>query len=318
MRFIKLPHSIKSSDGVHTLNGVIYVPVGTVKAAVQIIHGMCERTELYDDLLSKLASHGYAAFCHDQLGHGAAAAASDSLGFIAEENGAELLIHDARAFSEEFLPDYAGVPHFLFGHSMGSFTARICSERFSKMADGLILAGTSGPQKAAPLSIAVTDVKSLVQGGEHRSESAQRLFYDIFNAAFRSEERRDYSWLSTDPDIIKAHEQDPLFNFTYSVSAMNDVVRLCTMCNEDSWFENYRRGLPALIISGEKDPLGSFGKGALEVYKRIEAVSPGSVTFKLYRAARHELLNEYCKPAVIDDILTWLGLQCDAFINKQV
>ena len=311
MRFIKYPHSIKSCDGVHTLNGVIFIPIGTVKATVQIIHGMCEHIELYDVFMSRLAENGFAAFCFDQLGHGKTAGGAEGLGFIADENGAQLLISDAHEFSKEFLPDYKGVPHFLFGHSMGSFTARICSERFPEMADGLILAGTSGVQRAAHLGIAVTDVKSLVQGGEHRSESAQRIFYDIFNAAFRKE-ARDYSWLSTDRDVIAEHENDPLFNFTYSVGAMNDVVRLCMMCSEDSWFENYRRGLPALIISGENDPLGNFGKGALEVYKRIEAVSPGSAAFKLYRAARHELLHEYCTSAVIEDILTWLCKQAAA------
>ena len=308
MRFVKLSHSIKSADSVHTLNGVIYVPVGTVKATFQIVHGMCEHIELYDEFMTALAQNGYAAFIHDQLGHGKTAGGVSGLGFFAEENGGDLLVEDAKAYAGEFLPDYACVKHFLFGHSMGSFTARIMSELYPETADGLILAGTSGPQKAAPLGIVVTDVKSRLQGGDHRSESAQRLFYDVYNYEFK-DENRDYSWLSTDPNVITAHEQDDLFNFTFSIKAMNDVVRLCTQCNRDEWFESYRSDLPALIISGENDPLGNFGKGALEVYKRIEAAAPGKATFKLYGGVRHELLHDVCRGTVTEDILTWLGAQ---------
>lgn len=305
MIYTSVSHSIKSTDGEHTLNGVIFMPIGTVKATVQIIHGMCEHIELYEPFMSFLAENGYAVFAHDQLGHGAAAGGLDVLGFIAAHSGSELLVKDARKFSAEFLPDFAGVKHFVFGHSMGSFIARICEDQYPEMTDGIILAGTSGVQKAAPLGIAVTDIKSRVQGSEHRSESAQRLFFEYYNHEFR-DEKKDYSWLSCDPEVIAAHERDELFNFTYSISAMNDVVRLCTQCSSDVWFDRYRADCPALIISGEHDPLGNFGKGVFEMYKRLSAIPDGDITFKLYRGARHELLNESCKGQVKEDILRWL------------
>ena len=306
MRYTTVSHKIKSSDGRHTLNGVIYVPIGTVRATVQVIHGMCEHIELYDEFMSTLAAHGIAAFAHDQLGHGKTAEGLSGLGFFAEENGGELLVEDAYRFAEEFINDYSGVKHFVFGHSMGSFTARLLSEKHPETVGGMILAGTSGPQRAAPLGIAVTDVKSRVQGSSHRSNSAQRLFYDVYNHVFKDEDK-DYSWLSTDPAVIEEHERDELFSFTFSIKAMNDVVRMCTECNTDEWFESFRRDCPTLIISGENDPLGNFGKGALEVYRRTHAVSPENVTFKLYGGARHELLREGCKQVVMTDILTWIN-----------
>lgn len=302
-----MTHSIKSADGIHTLNGIIYVPVGTVKATVQIIHGMCQHIELYDEFMSRLAENGYACFAHDQLGHGKTAGTTEGLGFFAEEDGDKLLVRDAYRFACEFVGDYSGVKHFVFGHSMGSFTARILSVEHPDIVDGMILAGTSGIQKAAPIGIAFTDVKSRVQGGDHRSESAQRLFYDMYNQHFRAE-NRDYSWLSTLPEEIEAHEKDELFNFTFSVKAMNDVVRLCSECSSDEWFSNFRRDCPTLMLSGENDPLGDFGRGVLEVYKRLSAISPDNVTFKLYSNARHELLHEYCKNTVIADILKWIHL----------
>ncbi len=305
MRFAKVEHKTASADGVHTLNGVIYVPIGTVRATVQIIHGLCEHIGLYDEFMSALAEHGYACFMHDQLGHGNTAANKDELGFYAEENGDRLLIEDARRFALEFLPDYEGVAHYIFGHSMGSFIARLIAGEYPSDTDGIILAGTSGPQRAAPIGLAVTDVKSRIQGGEHRSQSAQRIFYDMYNLHFRKE-ARDYSWLSTLVDVIDEHERDELFNFTFSIKAMNDVVKLCAECNKDEWFESFRGSCRVLLISGENDPLGGFGKGALEVCRRLNDES--RVSFKLYSGARHELLHEYCTETVIRDVLKWLSL----------
>ena len=306
MKFTKVPCPVKSADGAHTLNGIIYVPIGTVKAAVMIIHGLCEHIELYDRFMTKLAENGIAAFAYDQQGHGKTAAASSELGFFAEDDGAQLLIDDAHIFAEEVFADYTGIPRLVFGHSMGTFTARLLCEEYPGTVDGLILAGTSGRQPGAALSIALTDVKSRVQGGAHRSQSAQRLFYDIYNLTFR-DESKDYSWLSTLPEVIEEHENDELFNFTFSVKGMNDIVRLCTRCSTDEWYENFPKDCPVLLISGEHDPLGNFGKGVLEVYKRLKDVtSEDNVTLKLYRNARHELLHEYCTETVINDIITWI------------
>ena len=305
MRYTTVSHTIKSSDGIHDLNGIIYLPIGTPKATVQIIHGLCEHIELYDEFMSELAKNGIVCFAHDQLGHGRTAFSIDDLGKFADKNGDDLLIIDAHRFSEEFIGEFTCMKHFVFGHSMGSFPARICSELFPEMADGLILAGTSGPQRAAPLGIAFTDIKSKVLGGDHRSESDQQLCYGIYNHEFR-DEKRDYSWLSCDSSVIDDHEKDEYFNFTFSVKAMNDVVRLCSRCNTDEWFAHYSSDCPALIISGENDPLGNFGKGALETYKRMSAVAGDNITFKLYRNARHELLHDHCRYSVMSDILTWI------------
>ncbi len=302
MRYTKIPLKIKSSDDIHDLNGIIYVPIGSVKATVQIIHGVCEHIELYDEFMSRLAQNGIVCFAHDQLGHGRTARNFDELGFFASENGVEHLVDDACKFACECISDY-NTKHFIFGHSMGTFTTRICCEKYPQIADGIILAGTSGHQPAAPIGIAVTDIKSMIQGSEHRSESTQRMFFDIYNYVFRAE-TDDYSWLSTLPEVIESHKNDEYFNFTFSIKAMNDIVRLCNECNSEEWFANFPK-IPSLIISGEHDPLGNFGKGVLEVYKKLKDTSPS--TFKLYRNARHELLHEYCTETVISDIISWIN-----------
>ncbi len=305
MNYTTMNYCVLSTDNIHTLNGVIYIPVGTPKATVQIIHGMSEHIELYEEFMRILAENGYVVWIHDQLGHGKTAGSVNNLGFFAENDGDKFLVDDAFAFAKDLLKNYSGLKHILFGHSMGSFVARLCSEKYPETADFLILAGTGGSQKAAPFGLAFTELGSKVRGNDFRSELTQKAFFDMYNHEFKKEEN-DYSWLTRDTEVIKRHINDEYFNFTFSLKAMNDLVTLSTNCNSDEWFEKFRKDLPTLIISGEKDPVGDNGKGVMEVFKNLESHGVEDLSFKLYSECRHELLNELNKEEVFQDILHWI------------
>ena len=62
--------SVPSTDKVHMLKGVVYVPEGEIKAIVQVVHGMEEHIGRYDPFLRFLAQRGFLAFGYDHLGHG--------------------------------------------------------------------------------------------------------------------------------------------------------------------------------------------------------------------------------------------------------
>jgi alpha-beta hydrolase superfamily lysophospholipase len=66
------------------------------------------------------------------------------------------------------------------------------------------------------------------------------------------------------------------------------------------------KSLPVYIISGDKDPVGKFGKGVLELYERFRSLGFSDLSYKLYKDARHELLNETNREEVINDLLVWL------------
>ena len=306
MKYTTVEHTAKSTDNIHILHGKIFIPIGTPKATVQIIHGMSEHTEIYEEFMGILAENGYVAFIHDQLGHGKTAGSVEKLGFFAEENGDVILVDDAYNFAAELLDSYKGLKHILFGHSMGSFVARICSEKYPEMADGLIMEGTGGSQKGSQFGLAITDFGSKVKGLDYKSELTQKVFFDIYNYEFK-EEKNDYSWITRDKDIIQQHINDEYFNFTFSLKAMNDLVMLSTKCNSDEWFDNYRKDLPTLIISGEKDPVGENGRGVMEIFKNLESRGVGDLSFKLYSECRHELIHELNKEEVFEDILCWIG-----------
>ena len=64
--------------------------------------------------------------------------------------------------------------------------------------------------------------------------------------------------------------------------------------------------LPILVISGELDPVGDYGKGIDAVCAKLEQTGHTAVTKKLYPKCRHEVLNELNKEEVMADVLQWI------------
>ena len=61
---------VRSSDGIHTLAGVVYLPEGKAKGIYHIVHGMTEHIGRYNRIMTDLVGEGYICVGYDNLGHG--------------------------------------------------------------------------------------------------------------------------------------------------------------------------------------------------------------------------------------------------------
>ena len=75
------------------------------------------------------------------------------------------------------------------------------------------------------------------------------------------------------------------------------------------------KSLPLLLISGECDPVGGFGKGVRAAYARYQAAGLQQVRCLLYPGCRHELLNEVNRETVYADLLDWMNAHMAAGQN---
>jgi alpha-beta hydrolase superfamily lysophospholipase len=66
------------------------------------------------------------------------------------------------------------------------------------------------------------------------------------------------------------------------------------------------KDLPVLLISGNDDPVGGMGKGIAKLSTLYINNGLKSVNLLLYPKARHELLKEFCRNKVMDDVVIWL------------
>ena len=307
MSYTKKDYKALSSDGIHYLSGVVYIPDGEAKGFFHIAHGMTEYIARYERIMSDLAEEGYICFGYDHLGHGKTVNDKSELGFIASKKGYDLLCRDIKVFSDavraEFDPNQA-LPYYLMGHSMGSFIVRLATEKYARP-DKLIVMGTGGANPAAPLGIALISLIKLLYGEKHISKLIYSLAFGGYNTKFKNDENASsQSWLSTDLEIRKKYMLDDYCTFKFTVSAMGDLMRLLKYCNRGAWYKNMPK-IPILLVSGEDDPVGNYGKGIREVEKKLKARGHNAQSI-LYSGARHEILNDFTYDEVKKDILTFL------------
>ncbi|MBQ8498030.1 MAG: lysophospholipase [Clostridia bacterium] len=302
----KIRKEIPSSDGIHTLRGLFYLPENP-KGILQISHGMVEHIERYDAFMTYIAENGFIVCGHDHLGHGRTAENDTELGFIAEKDGHLSVCEDVYLFGKAIRAEYPNLKHILLGHSMGSFIVRNTMISHPDACDALILMGTGGPNPLSRFGLLLTSLIGKLFGAKHISRLAYIAAFSSYNK--RTASKHPMAWLSRDEEELQKHDADKFCTFRFTVSAMHDLIRLQADANRREWFENLRKDLPILLVSGTEDPVGNYGKGIETIYSRLIEEGITDVTRILYPDMRHEILNEFDREKPYADILSFLNSQ---------
>ena len=297
-----------SSDGVHTLKGYVYLPKGEVKGLFHVVHGMTEHISRYDKFLNDMAENGYIAFGYDHLGHGETAIDDSELGYIAKKKGWERLIEDVKVFSDAVRGEFGNerMPYILMGHSMGSFIVRLAAERYVKPSH-LIIMGTAGKNPACDPAIFLINTIKLFKGEKHISNFMDNVAFGSYNKSFGKNDLSDPKlWLSNDKSAREAYYDDKYCMFKFTISAMGDLMKLIKYSNSGAWYKKLPNDFPILLLSGDSDPVGNFGKGVTEVEKKLRSRGK-EVTCKLYEGGRHEILNDIYYEEIVRDVVEFVS-----------
>ena len=297
-----------SSDEKTMIHGVQWVPEGEPKAIVQLIHGMVEYIERYDDFANFLASKGFLVVGHDHLGHGQSVQSIEDWGYISEDCPARHLIRDIHRLRKEVQRRHPGLPYFIAGHSMGSYLLRRYLTHKGAGLAGAIIIGTGQESDMVVRSgLMLVRATAKAKGWRHRSEKLQNLTY---SSAYKQYDltRTDLenSWVCSDPKVMKAYYSDPRCSFLFTTSGFEALLSTVLFDNQKRNIEMIPKELPIYIISGEGDPVGNLGKGVKEVYQKYVKTGIIDIECKLYPDMRHEILNEPGKQEVYDDVLAWI------------
>jgi len=277
-----------------------------VKGIVQLSHGMCDYCRRYSEMALYLADRGYLVCGNDHLGHGDSAPDPADRGYFAEKDGYLVAVDDLHALTLRLRAQYPGVPLVLFGHSMGSFFARVYAERFIENgADGYIFCGTGGPNPAAGAGIALINILSKFKGERHRSKLITSVAFGSYNKRYQSAPT-GYEWVTGDEEKLAEYVADEYCMFTFTLSAYRDLMRSLAAVNREAWAGRLNKALPYLLVCGADDPVGDYGKGVKTVYDRMLAAGCGSTQLKIYDGIRHEPHNERNRTQFFNDIACWL------------
>ena len=147
--------------------------------------------------------------------------------------------------------------------------------------------------------------KRLISGVVLLAIAIATMAFAGYNSRFPKEEGQN-AWLTRDVARVAGRDSDPFTNFTFTVSGYRDLFRMVGACNAKSWFARYPKSMRTLVISGDADPVGNYGKGPDYVYQKLLVAGCRDVTLKLYEGARHELFNETNRDEVFADLLAFL------------
>lgn len=297
-------HQFPSSNGVDTVYAKVYAPENKPpRGVVQISHGMAEHIGRYDAFMRFLAGNGFVVCGNDHIGHGRTAPA-EGLGYLAPRNGFDYLITDLHLLTIYIRGKYPDIPYFLLGHSMGSFAARLYLTRYGRELAGAVISGTGAGQPLVPAAAAVKKLSGS-RGSKKPSKLLDKLAFGGFNGAVRRPQT-PFDWLSRDAQSVEAYMADPYCGFVFSASAFGDLFTGVYRANKKSAFRDTPKELPILMISGDRDPVGDYGRGVKKVYENFRQAGLEQVELRLYPGGRHEMLNEMNKEQVYEDILQFL------------
>lgn len=271
------------------------------KAIFQIAHGVSEYIERYDEFARFLAENGFVVCGNDHLGHGLSAKTLDDLGFFAEEDGDLRLVDDMHILSLIMKKRYPALPLILFGHSMGSFCARVYAAVFGEELSGLIFCGTG----ELPASAVVLEepLRFLCKKLGAKAAVPGNLL-DKMGALAVRDRQTDKDWLSRNRENVEKYIADPYCGVPLKLGGMRDIVSLANSACATGWAFRLPFGLPIMLISGAKDPVGMNGKGVIACCDNLESAGHSPEVI-LYPGDRHEILNEDDREKVFSDVLSW-------------
>lgn len=310
----KIEFYIPSSDGKSRIHGIQWLPEGRAIAVVQITHGMIEYIDRYDEFARYLAGLGIAVVGHDHLGHGKTSRKED-YGHFSDCGGADFILGDIRLISQYCTRQYPELPHFILGHSMGTFLLRCYLNQHRDQFAGAILLGTG--DQPLPLLLAgmvVTFFVSRYKGPRYHSNMLHNLVVGNFNRAFYPV-RTNSDWLTRDFASAYAYSTDPLCGFHFTCRAYLDFFKIMLSLKGMRCLKGFPDDLPVLLLSGDRDPVGQQGKGVRRVFKRMKASGIKHIGMKLYPGARHELLKEVNRGEVFEDISGWVMKQISGAVE---
>ncbi|GAA1244776.1 alpha-beta hydrolase superfamily lysophospholipase [Microbacterium phyllosphaerae] len=260
---------------------------GDARGVVQLLHGVGEHAGRYGALIAALTGAGFHVYADDHRGHGRTGIRQHGgpakLGRLGK--GGLMAAKDAVWQLTGIIKDeHPDLPLVLLGHSWGSFLAQMLVNDHPEAWDAVILSGSAlrmpGSLNAAPL-----------------------------NARWAGPEATGLEWLSRDPAVWKAFDEDPLTTDVPLLKLFGPIeaAKLYGRPRKD-----LGRDIPMLLLVGRDDSVG----GPRSVHKLADEYRTRSgltdITTLVYPDARHEIFAELQQDEVRADVLSWLDTHIPA------
>lgn len=295
-----------SKDNKTKIRAIRYIPDKEVIGIVQIAHGMCEYIDRYDDFAKFLCDKGYLVTGNDHLGHGESVINKNEWGYFAPNNGDRVVLEDMYELTKITKQIFPKKQYFLLGHSMGSFFTRQYIAEYGNELSGVIIMGTGlKDAKALKSGISICKLIKTFRGDHYRSNIINNIVMGTYNKKWEPS-KTHCDWLSRDEENIMRYANEPKCQFMFTINGFENLFSIMSKNIEDKYLDAIPKDLPILIVSGQDDPVGDFGKAPTALEQTYKQKGIKDVELKLYENDRHEILNETDRKDVYEYLYQWL------------
>lgn len=305
---IKSEFYYDSRDGKTKLYAVRYTPddLNSVIGVLQIVHGMAEYIERYEEVARFFTERGFVVTGADHIGHGKSVGKDSQFGYFCEHDPATVLVRDVHRLKKATQMEFPDVPYIMLGHSMGSFILRNYLMRYSTGISAAVIMGTGMQSKTRLIAAKIfAMINRKFFGAHHVSKLLDRGAMGHYNQGI-VKPRTQFDWLTRDSNRVDKYLSDPRCGFIYTVNGFLTLFELILRLYDSESLERMWKKLPVLMVSGDADPVGEYGKTVRKSFVSLRAVGMENVELKLYEGARHELFNETNREEVRQYIQEWM------------
>lgn len=290
---------VKMRDGKRV--AVAFWEVDTPRAAVVMVHGMCEYIARYDDFCTFLNHNGFNVIGMDNRSFGMTDSESRGKG---TDGMFENTVDDIKQEVDIARSRWGVKNVYVIGHSYGSILTQRFIEKYHDDIGGAILCGTT-MQSGVMLWLG----RKIARRGAKKNPDRDGKFFAkmTFTGYDKKIGEGKSGWINRDKAEVEKYNADEQCAGVGTCSYMfyREMLDGCARINK------HRGEVPSdfklMIASGTGDGVGGYGKlikRLVKAYKNKCGLTP---RVKLYKDARHELLNEINKGEVYEDFLSFLN-----------
>ena len=296
-----------SADGKTQIHAVEWKPETEIKGVIQITHGVTEYILRYENFAEFFTQKGFVVVGNDHLGHGQSIAPNGKPMYFGPNGSWNFVVKDIDTCKQMTKKKYPNVPYMILGFSLGSFLVRTYLIDYAQEPlDGAIIMGTGYiPNFKIAIAKMMANKEAKKVGEENTSPVIKSLTFETYNKLFKPN-RTAFDWLCSNEEALDEYIKDPLRGEDYSAGLFREMLTGMQYTADLKNIQKMNKKIPIFLLSGDKDPVGEFGKGVIKTHEIFKKAGIEDVEIKLYPNLRHDILHEKCKDTIYNDIYLWL------------
>ena len=264
-------------------------------AVIQIIHGLGEMTEYYEQFAECVNGRGVSVYLAEMRYHGRTRLAVDVDDLL------DVMADESISLTEKIRETHSA-PIILLGHSMGAYIAQLMLQKRGELYRGAVLTGCACLENLPQLQTAID--KEIAEKGA--DAPCMEVFMQVFGRVTeRFPEKCTVSWVTSDLERAEYYEKLPYTNVMYSNRFYKSFIDTAARVQDEQFPTLIRHKCPVFIACGADDSVGGYGEYPpirAEEYKKAGF----DVKLKVYENMRHSVLQEKRRDIVTEDIIDFV------------